>query len=64
MDNATKIQIIAAQYAGGSSDAIMYDFLGPGLIGVFYCICIVIIIFVLYNIVDGIIEYFSEKNNK
>jgi hypothetical protein len=64
MDNATKIQIIAAQYAGGPSDAIVGSFVAPAAIAVFYCICIVVAVGILIGIADGIIEYFSEKNNK
>ena len=64
MDNATRLQILAAQYAGGPSDAFVGSFMAPGVIAVFYCLCIVVIIGILIGVIDGIIEYFSEKNIK
>ena len=64
MDNATRLQIIAAQYAGGPSDAFVGSFIAPGVVAVFYCICIVVVVGILIGIADGIIEHFSEKNNK
>ena len=64
MDNATRLQILAAQYAGGPSNAFVESFVAPGAVAVFYCICIVVVIGILIGIADGIIEHFSEKNNK
>ena len=64
MDNATRLQILAAQYAGGPSDAFVGSFMAPGVIAVFYCLCIVVFVGILIGVIDGIIEYFSEKNIK
>lgn len=61
MDNATRLQILAAQYAGGPSDAFVGSFMAPGVIAVFYCLCIVVIIGILIGVIDGILEYFSKK---
>ena len=61
MDNATRLQILAAQYAGGPSDAFVGSFMTPGVIAVFYCLCIVVIIGILIGVIDGILEYFSKK---
>jgi hypothetical protein len=40
------------------------SFIAPGVVAVFYCICIVVVVGILIGIADGIIEHFSEKNNK
>lgn len=57
MDNATRVQILAAQYAGNSPDSIVGSFLAPGAMVAVFCIGFIIVVFVLI----GIIDHFTEQ---
>jgi hypothetical protein len=57
MDNATRAQILAAQYAGNSPDSIVGSFLVPGMAAAAFCIGFIIVVFVLI----GIIDHFTEQ---
>ena len=57
MDNATRLKILAAQYAGDSPDAIVSGFLAPGVSAGIFFIGVIIII----GVIVGVIDHFTEK---
>lgn len=57
MDNATRLKILAAQYAGDSPDAIVSGFLAPGASAGIFFIAVIIII----GVIVGVIDHFTEK---
>ena len=57
MDNATRAQILAAQYAGNSPDSIVGSFLAPGAMAVVFFLAFIVIVFVIGVIID----YFTEQ---
>lgn len=57
MDNATRLKILAAQYAGDSPDAIVSGFLAPGASAGIFFIGVIIII----GIIVGVLDHFTEK---
>ena len=57
MDHATRLTILAAQYAGGSSDSIVFGFLAPGATAAIFCIGIIIII----GIIVGVLDHFTDE---
>jgi len=57
MDNATRLKILAAQYAGDSPDAIVSGFLAPGVSAGIFFIGVIIII----GIVVGILDHFTDE---
>ena len=57
MDNATRLKILAAQYAGDSPDAVVSGFLAPGASAGIFFIGVIIII----GIIVGVLDHFTEK---
>lgn len=57
MDNATRLKILAAQYAGDSPDSIISGFLAPGASAAIFCVGIIIVI----GIVIGVLNHFIDK---
>lgn len=57
MDNATRLKILAAQYAGDSPDTIVSGFLAPGASAGIFFIGVIIII----GIIVGVLDHFTEK---
>ena len=57
MDNATRLQILAAQYAGSSSDSVVGGFLAPGAMAAVFFLAFIVVIFVLV----GIVDFFTES---
>ena len=57
MDNATRLKILAAQYAGDSPDAIVSGFLAPGASAGIFFIGVIIII----GVIVGVLDHFTEK---
>jgi len=57
MDNATRLKILAAQYAGDSPDSIVSGFLAPGASAAIFCVGIIIVI----GIVIGVLEHFWKE---
>lgn len=61
MDNATRLTILTAQYAGGSPNSIFSDFLAQGASAALFCVCVIIIIGIVIDIVIDVLDYFSDK---
>ena len=61
MDNATKLTILTAQYAGGSPNSIVSDFLAQGVLAAMFCVCVIIIVGIVIDIVIDVIDHFSDK---
>ena len=61
MDNATKLTILTAQYAGGSTNSIVSDFLAQGASAAVFCVCVIIIVGIVIDIVIDVIDHFSDK---
>lgn len=61
MDNATKLTILTAQYAGGSPNSIVSDFLAQGASVAVFCVCVIIIIGIVIDIVIDVIDHFTDK---
>ena len=57
MDNATRLTILAAQYAGDSPNSVVSGFLAPGASAGIFCIGIIIVV----GIVIGVLDHFTEK---
>lgn len=57
MDNATRAQILAAQYAGNSPDSIIGSFLAPGMAAAVFFLAFIVVVFVLV----GIVDHFTEQ---
>ena len=57
MDNATRLKILAAQYAGDSPDSIVSGFLAPGASAAIFCVGIIIVI----GIVIGVLDHFWKE---
>lgn len=57
MDNATRLKILAAQYAGDSPDSIVSGFLAPGASAAILCVGIIIVI----GIVIGVLDHFWKE---
>ena len=57
MDNATRLKILAAQYAGVSPDAIVSGFLAPGASAGIFFIGVIIII----GIIVGVLDHFTDE---
>jgi hypothetical protein len=57
MDNATRLKILAAQYAGDSPDAIVSGFLAPGASAGIFFIGVIIVI----GIIVGILDHFTDE---
>ena len=57
MDNATRLKILAAQYAGGSPGSIISGFLAPGASAAIFCVGIIIVI----GIVIGVLDHFWKE---
>ena len=61
MDNATKLTILTAQYAGGSPNSIVSDFLAQGASAAIFCVCVIIIIGIVIDIVIDAFDHFTDK---
>ena len=61
MDNATKLTILTAQYAGGSTNSIVSNFLAQGASAAVFCVCVIIIVGIVIDIVIDVIDHFSDK---
>ena len=61
MDNATKLTILTAQYAGGSTNSIVSNFLAQGASAAVFCVCVIIVIGIVIDIVIDVLEQFSDK---
>lgn len=61
MDNATKLTILTAQYAGGSTNSIVSNFLAQGASAAVFCVCVIIIVGTVIDIVIDVIDHFSDK---
>lgn len=57
MDNATRLKILAAQYAGDSPDAIVSGFLAPGVSAGIFFIGVIIVI----GIIVGVLDHFTDE---
>lgn len=57
MDNATRLKILAAQYAGDSPDAIVSGFLAPGASAGIFFIGVIIVI----GIIVGVLDHFTDE---
>ena len=57
MDNATRLTILAAQYAGDSPHSVVSGFLAPGASAGIFCIGIIIVV----GILIGVLDHFTEK---
>ena len=57
MDNATRLKILAAQYAGDSPDAIVSGFLAPGVSAGIFFIGVIIII----GVIIGVLDHFTDE---
>lgn len=57
MDNATRAQILTAQYAGNSPDSVVGGFMAPGAMAAVFFLAFIIVVFVLI----GIIDHFTEQ---
>lgn len=57
MDNATRLTILAAQYAGDSPNSIVSGFLAPGASAAVFCIGIIIVI----GVVIGVLDHFTDE---
>lgn len=57
MDNATRAQILAAQYAGNSPDSIVGSFLAPGAMAAVFFLAFIVVVFVLV----GVVDFFTEQ---
>lgn len=62
MDNATRLTILTAQYAGGSPNSIVSDFLAQGASAALFCVCVIIIIGIVIDIVIDVLDHFIDKN--
>lgn len=61
MDNATKLTILTAQYAGGSPNSIVSDFLAQGASAAVFCVAVIIVIGIVIDIVIDILDHFTDK---
>ena len=61
MDNATKLTILTAQYAGGSPNSIVSDFLTQGASAAVFCVCVIIIVGIVIDVVIDVIDHFTDK---
>ena len=61
MDNATKLTILTAQYAGGSPNSIVSDFLAQGTSVAVFCVCVIIIVGIVIDVVIDVIDHFTDK---
>lgn len=61
MDNATRLTILTAQYAGGSSNSIFSDFLAQGASAALFCVCVIIVIGIVIDIVIDVLDQFTDK---
>ena len=61
MDNATRLTILTAQYAGGSTNSIVSDFLAQGASAAVFCVCVIIIVGIVIDVVIDVIDYFTDK---
>lgn len=57
MDNATRLKILAAQYAGDSPDAIVSGFLAPGASAGIFFIGVIIIV----GVIIGVLDHFTDE---
>ena len=57
MDNASRLKILAAQYAGGSPDSIVSGFLAPGVSAAVFFIGVIIVI----GIIIGVLDHFTDE---
>lgn len=60
MDNATRVQILAAQYAGNSPDSVVGGFLAPGACAAVFCLGFIVVVLILMGIVDHFTEQPSQ----
>lgn len=61
MDNATRLTILTAQYAGGSPNSIFSDFLAQGASAALFCVCVIIVISIVIDIVIDVLDQFTDK---
>ena len=61
MDNATRLTILMAQYAGSSPNSIVSDFLAQGVLAAMFCVCVIIVIGIAINIVIDVLDHFTDK---
>ena len=61
MDNATKLTILTAQYAGSSPNSIVSDFLAQGVLAAMFCVCVIIVIGIVIDIVIDVLDHFTDK---
>lgn len=57
MNNASKITILAAQYAGNSPNSIISDFLAPGVFAAVFFVGLIIVV----GIIISILVHFTDK---
>ena len=61
MDNATKLTILTAQYAGGSPNSIVSDCLAQGALAAIFCVSMIIVIGIVIDIVIDALDHFTDK---
>ena len=61
MDNATRLTILMAQYAGSSPNSIVSDFLAQGVLAAMFCVCVIIVIGIAIDIVIDVLDHFTDK---
>ena len=61
MDNATRLTILMAQYAGSSPNSIVSDFLAQGASAALFCVCVIIVIGIVIDIVIDVLDHFTDK---
>lgn len=57
MDNATRLQILAAQYAGNSPDSVVGGFMAPGAMAAIFFLAFIVVVFILM----GVVDFFTEQ---
>ena len=50
-----------AQYAGSSPNSIVSDFLAQGVLAAMFCVCVIIVIGIVINIVIDVLYHFTDK---
>ena len=56
MDNATRLQILAAQYAGNSPDSVVGGFMAPGALVAIFFLAFIVAVFILMGVIDFLTE--------
>ena len=61
MDNATRLTILMAHYAGSSPYSIVSDFLAQGVLAAMFCVCVIIVIGIVIDSVIDVLVHFIDK---